>query len=212
MGCIGVRSLRVCVLLSLILSASAAFADTVPISVSIRLTGVNGAIGNGVYVGPYYGLVNGNAVTLICDDYVNVARIGQTHDAYVSTFADLSHTLYGAAAGALDKYRQVAWLSDQFASTSTSVWGDIHFALWSIFNPTVVPLSTGASWWRSQAILNGTGNTAMDARYVIYTPVIAGASQEFLSPIPTPEPESIVLLATSLLGAVFLRRRMTRLN
>ena len=204
MGCIGFRSFRVWALLLVILSGSAAYADTV----SIRLTGVNGAIANGVYVGPYSGLVNGNVVTLICDDYVNVARIGQTYQAYVSTFADLSHTLYGAGAGALDRYRQVAWLSDQFASTSSSVWGDIHFALWSIFNPTVVPLSTGASWWRSQAILNATGNAALDARYVIYTPVIAGTSQEFLSPVP--EPESIVLLASSLLGAVLLRRRMKK--
>lgn len=180
-----------------------AYADT------LLLTGGSGVVANGFYVGPYSGIFNGKAVEVICDDYVNRARFGQSHEVIVSTFSDLSRTLYGAGGGMLDKYRQVAWLADQFAISPTSMWGAIHFALWSIFNPSVVPLSPEAQIWRDQAILHATGNSALDHRYLIFTPVVPGASQEFLSPITTPEPGSILLLAAAVIAVALLARRNT---
>jgi hypothetical protein len=189
-----------------------ALAPTVRGDSVITVTGINGAVANNVYVGAYYGTINGNPALLYCDDYVHHAYLGQSHSAQVGTFADLSHALYGSVDDALNKYRQVAWLIDQFGATSSSQWGDIHFALWSIFNPSVVPLSSGAQSWLAQAVAGGTGNTSLDGKYVIYTPTTPGASQEFLALAPTPEPESIVLLATALAGAFLIAVRRRRVQ
>lgn len=178
----------------------------------ITVTGVNGTAANNVYVGAYYGTIDGNPVLLHCDDYVHHAYLGKPYSAQVSRFADLSHALYGSVDDALNKYRQVAWLIDQFGTTHSSRWGDIHFALWSIFNPSVVPLSSGAQSWLARAVGSATGNTSLDGKYVIYTPITPGDSQEFLTFAPTPEPESIVLLATVLVGAFLIAVRRRRVQ
>lgn len=60
-------------------------------TVTVKLTGVNGAIQGGVYADPYYGTINkGSQVILVCDDFNHETEIGESWQATVSTFADLS--------------------------------------------------------------------------------------------------------------------------
>jgi PEP-CTERM motif-containing protein len=174
-------------------------------TVSITLTGVNGASQGNVYVGPYFGQVDtGPTVNLYCDDYIHDSNIGQTWTATVSTFADLSHTLHP---GALGDYRRVAWLIEQFGNNPTSSWGDIHYALWSVFNPAPLsPLDSVAQQFFDDSKQH-SNDSSLDGEFVIYTPVNAGESQEFLSPAPTPEPGSIVLLGTAVAGVFLLFRK-----
>jgi PEP-CTERM motif len=174
-------------------------------TVTITLTGVNGAFKDNVFVGPYYGQVdNGQTVNVYCDDYIHDSYVGQTWTSYVSTFADLSHTLHP---GDLGDYRRIAWLIEQFGNNPTTSWGDIHYALWSIFNPgPLSPLDSVAQQFFDDSNQH-VDDSSLDGAFVIYTPVNAGESQEFLSPTPTPEPESILLLGTAVAGVLVLFRK-----
>lgn len=189
----------------------AAFPFLVPSAVAdllpMELTGVNGASAGGVYVGAYYGTVNGaEPVSLFCDDYVHDSWIGQQWIATPHSFADLSQTRYGQGAGALGKYREIAWLILEFDKTPPSQWGGIHFALWSIFNPLPILDTLESEFWLAQAAA-AADDTSLDDRFVIYTPVGQRDSQEFLAVVPTPEPESVFLLVALILLLIPLLRR-----
>jgi hypothetical protein len=58
--------------------------------VKVNLTGVNGVGNETVDVDPYYGTINGNPATLVCDDFDHETYIGESWTATVSTLSDLS--------------------------------------------------------------------------------------------------------------------------
>src|ERR1700687_4136599 len=67
--------------------------------VEMSLTGVNGAQAFGVYVGPYYGTMNGTVDEIYCVDILNHAHIGQHWEANLTPItagADLSETRFGS--------------------------------------------------------------------------------------------------------------------
>src|ERR1035441_6919504 len=117
--------------LSNILSAS---------SVKMTFVGTNGTQAFGIYVGPYYGTMNGTPVDLFCVDFANEVNSGQQWDANltpISVVADFSDTRYGTEPGALELYRQAAWLALQYASQPTSEYADIQATTWQLFNPEI---------------------------------------------------------------------------
>jgi hypothetical protein len=191
------------ILFPLMFGVGTALAD----SVNMTLTGVNGAIQGGVYVGAYYGTLNGKPVTLYCDDYVHESYIGQAWNANVSTLADLSQTRFGAVPDAILKYREVAWLVEQFAVRDQADWGDIHYAIWNVFSPGSPALTSGAQTFLTASVTAATSQWSVRPGFVIYTQTGSGRTdaqgvQEFVSFAPTPEPDSIVLLLLCLSAAV----------
>src|SRR5260370_32204957 len=73
--------------------------------VTMVFTGVNGANDGQYYVSPYSGTMNGQSVTLFCDDIINDVTFGQQWQANVTNLAtavntsDFSQTRYGSVTG-----------------------------------------------------------------------------------------------------------------
>ncbi len=111
----------------------------------------------------------------------------------------------------LDNYKKAAWLAmqQQYAATSSDVI-DIHYAMWHFLTPGL-PTTTrpGEAAWIALAEANYTRVNTQ------YWWVVADAAntqyygQEFITTV-TPEPASMALVATGLLGLVAVGRTRRR--
>jgi hypothetical protein len=201
--------------------------------------GTTGYPFSGIYVGPYDASINGGPSTkVICDDFFDDSFIPEYWTANVipgggdlsgTRMASLTHgpplSLSGPALTAA--YDEVGYLALQLlAPNDQYTEAEIHFALWSIFDPNAlnyVPnVSDGhgstyyadATNFRNAAIgavTNDSKLTSFISQFTIYTPD-AGSSvicpgntcgptmppQEFL--VHTPEPPFLALLGVDLSG------------
>ena len=200
--------------------------------VTVKLTAPNVPNGGtvaafGVYMSPYTGTVDGQQVILNCDDFfhdVTVGEVWQADEANLGAGSNLSSTRFDNLA----LYQQAAWLTTQFASNpglNTSTGNQaiaIQSAIWDLFegqtgnapDPAISAIDqNNSSWWVQQAQTN-YATAGLDYRtFSVLTGINSqlnpnGASaQEFIIHT-TPEPGTLVLLATGLFGLVlFVRRR-----
>jgi hypothetical protein len=182
-------------------------------TVTVKLTGVNGAIQGGVYADPYYGTINkGSQVILVCDDFNHETEIGESWQATVSTFADLSSVRFkqNTPAQTLQDYEEAAYLYDQLLS-HPSQYGDISFALWALFSPNAKNspgFTANSQNWLNKA-QSQTFYSGEFSDFLILTPVNHGADspQEFLTTTATPEPASVLLLMGGLAAISLLWRK-----
>lgn len=174
---------------------------------TLKLTGAGNIIWNGVYAGPYTGTLNGNPLTMICVSFDREVSINQTWGVNINqlTASGVANALYGGQTNALLKYQQAAFLYDQMSANPNQA-GDIHGAIWNIFNPGLTPDTAGSNTWLSLA--QSQNFVGYDfSRFRILTPldITANGPQEFMTTVP--EPTTMLLFGSGLVGLYYRRRR-----
>ncbi len=191
--------------------------------VTMVFTGVNGANDGQYYVSPYTGTLNGQAVTLFCDDIINEVNFGQTWQANVTNLGtavgtnNFSQTRYGGVSTSAVfgnpslAYEEAAWLTTQFASNPGDLV-NLQYALWDIMNPGSRGNGNAdvQNWLLLASEDYGTINLN-NFEIVTNTGTLAltGQVQEFI--VQTPEPGTLALLLCGMLALGMLLMNRGRL-
>jgi hypothetical protein len=216
-------------------------------TLTLKNTGANYVMG-GVFTSPYGISVNGGTpVSLICDDFTTDISLGESWTATATTFAAIESGTNPLGTPKftpvdIQNYATVAVLAAELMSLpnlASEQAGEISYALWDVFDPTLLNSTTNpygtitptelaaAQSYLSlaEALVTGAttggtvnlssimvGGSAIEGM-TIYTPNPLSSAQEFVS-VTMAEPPSPALFGLDLLGLaglmLFARRRLVR--
>jgi len=216
------KKVCICWLMVVVLSLFAApsFADTVDVTFVGPVTGAMSDMSNSgyyYYISPYSLLVNGTVENGYCIDFNHEITSGQSWTANTTPASGPFGNTY---LNSQIPYQEMGWLVSQFGLASSADQKAIQQAIWDISTQGTFPfLLTGQTQvWYNLATTYSNYNSWTGAGWTILTDAnnkTASGAQEFLiqGPVPTPEPGTIMLLGSGILGVYgFSRKKRTLLK
>jgi len=155
---------------------------------------------NGFYVGPLGASLDGDPITVYCDDFDHEVNFGDSWQVTVNTFQDIPDTRWQD----LRKYENIAFLIEQMNQDLPDV-GAIQEAIWMEDSSNPALVNTQSTYWFNLAASQDFTNTDF-SEFRILTPTDPNNYQEMIDVVPEPSTIAMAILGLGLV-VVAVRRK-----